>query len=156
MTDLLVLAFADEADAIKMRDALFELKAQQLIRLTDAVSVTRKPTGKMTVKHEVKLVDSAANQGLLLDFVFWMFYQEMAASAATKTPDELQSYMGMDEKLVKEISKVMESCHGALFLLADKLHENSIEEKLQDFEATLLKRPLSKEDEVVMMAVFGR
>jgi uncharacterized membrane protein len=157
VTDLIVLAFANEANATKMRGKLLELKEEgRLIELADAVFVVRKPAGKMTVKREVRLVGSNASQGLLLDFVFWMFYQEMAASAATNTSTNLQGYIGLDDKFVKEISRIMERCQGALFLLTAKFSENRVMDQLQDFNATILKKSLSKEDEATLMAVFGR
>ncbi|HXV43448.1 MAG TPA: DUF1269 domain-containing protein [Anaerolineae bacterium] len=157
MTDLIVLAFANEADAIRMRDKLFELKQEQRLNpLADAVFVVRKPAGKMTVKHEVRLVGTSAYQGLLLDFVFWMFYQEMAASAVANTPNNPQGYIGLDDKFVMEISRVMELSHGALFLLADKFSEDKVKDLLQDFNGTILRKSLSKEDEAMLMAVFGR
>jgi uncharacterized membrane protein len=157
MSDLIVLAFANEADALKIRDKIFELKQERLVQLIDAVSVVKRPNGKLKVKHEIKLADSSAeNQGLLLDFAFWMFYQQIATSPATNAPSEREGYMGVDDKFVKEISRTIELSDAVLFLLATQFSEDRAIGPLQDVDTTLLKTSLSKEDEAVLMAVFGR
>jgi uncharacterized membrane protein len=160
MSDLIVLAFANEADAIKMRDKLFELKQEQLIQLADAVFAVRKPDGKIKVKQEVRLAGnseaSGASQGLLLDFVFWMSWQEIAVSAAANAPNDLRGYIGLDDKFVKEVNRIMEQGHAVLFLLATKFSEDKVLDQLQEVNATILKRSLSKEDEAVLKEVFGR
>jgi uncharacterized membrane protein len=160
MSDLIVLAFANEADAIKMRDKLFELKQEQLIQLADAVFAVRKPDGKIKVKQEVRLAGnseaSGASQGLLLDFVFWMSWQEIAVSAAANAPNDLRGYIGLDDKFVKEVNRIMEQGHAVLFLLATKFSEDKVLDQLQEVNATILKRSLSKEDEAILKETFGR
>src|SRR5262245_16061124 len=122
MSELIVLAFADEADATKMRDKLLKLK--KVIRLIDAVFVVRKQEGKMIVKHEAKLASkSEANdiyQGLLLGFSYWMSWQEIAAS----TSNPLRSYIGLDDRFVKEACRIMEISRAVLFLLVADSPEN--------------------------------
>jgi uncharacterized membrane protein len=156
MSDLIVLAFANEADTLKMRDKLFELKQERLIQLADAVFAVRKPDGKMKVKHEVGLVESGACGGLLLDFVFWISWNEIVTGAATNSSNNLQDYIGLDDKFVEEISTTIEPGHAALFLLAATFSEDKVMDQLQDSNGTILKKSLSKEDEAMLMAVFGR
>jgi uncharacterized membrane protein len=155
MRDLIVLAFANEADTLKMRDKLFELKQERLIQLADAVFVVRRPDGKMKIERQLRLVDSGEGQGLLLDFVYWISWQEIATSAVTTGSNNLQDYIGLDDKFVKEISRTLKQCHAALFLLAATFSEDKVMDQLQDFDGTLLKKSLSKEDETTLKAVFG-
>ena len=156
MSDLVVLAFANEVDAIKMRSKLFELNQERLIQLIDAVFVVRKPDGKMIVKHEGRLADTSTYQGLLLAFIYWMFYQEIAASGTLGAPNNLQGYIGVDVKFVSDIRRILKPGYAALFLLAAKFSKYKVMDHVQDLNATLLKTSLSKTDEALLMAVFGR
>jgi uncharacterized membrane protein len=85
-----------------------------------------------------------------------MSWQEIAVSAAANAPNDLRGYIGLDDKFVKEVNRIMEQGHAVLFLLATKFSEDKVLDQLQEVNATILKRSLSKEDEAVLKEVFGR
>jgi uncharacterized membrane protein len=155
MRDLVVLAFANDADALKTCDKLLELKQERLLQLADAVFVSRKPDGKTKVKQVARLA-GGENQGLLLDFVFWLSWQEMATSTAPGTQDDLPGYIGVDKKFIKEVLQTIKPGRAACFLLATNFAEDKVTGQLQDVTVTLLKTSLSKENEATLKAVFGR
>ena len=159
MTDLIVLASANEGDAIKIRDKLAELKQEQLIQVADAASAVRKRDGKIKVQNEVRLIESGAdgspNQAMLLNFVLWLSWQEIIAGAEANPVRNLRNYIGVDDNFIKEVSKIMEPSHLVLFLLAPRFSESKVMGRLQDLNLTFLKRSLSEQDEATLKETFG-
>ena len=159
MTDLIVLASANAGNTVKIRDILFELKQQQLIQVADAASAVRKTDGKIKVQHEVRLIESSAdsslNQAMLLNFVLWLSWQEITAGAGSSPALYLRDYIGVDDKFVKEVNKLMELSQLILLLLAARFPEDKVMDQLQEFEVTCLKRSLSAQDEAILQETFG-
>src|SRR5262245_15784119 len=155
MTDLIVLASANAGNTVKIRDKLLELKEEQLIQVADAASAVKKTDGKIKVQHEVRLIESSPNQGMLLNFVLWLSWQELTAGATSNAGRSLRDYIGVDDKFVKEVNKLMELSQLVLLLLAARFPEGKVMDQLQDFEVTCLKRSLSEQDEAILNETFG-
>ena len=58
MSEMIVFAFKDATGAEQMRDKLGRLQKEQLITLSDAAVVVRKPDGKVKVKQSPLLGDN--------------------------------------------------------------------------------------------------
>ena len=63
MSNLIVIAFQNEADAFQMRAALAKLQSQYLIEMEDAVVVTRDAKGKVQLHQPVNLTAAGAVGG---------------------------------------------------------------------------------------------
>jgi uncharacterized membrane protein len=123
--------------------------------VVDAVSAIRKLDGKIKVQHEVKLLEFSSNQATLLNFVLWLSWQEATAGEAFKPRGDLRDYIGVDDKFVKEVTRIMESNHLVLLLLAAKFPESKVVARLRDCKITLLKRSLSEKDTAILEETFG-
>ncbi len=159
MATMVVLAFQDETGAERMRDKLIELQKQQLISLSDAAVVVRKPDGKVKVKQAVSLVGAGALGGafwgMLIGLLFWAPWLGLAVGAAAGALGGALSDVGVDDKFIKEVGSTIEPGHSALFLLIERWTEDKVLDAVQDMGATVLQTSLSKEDEAKLKAAFG-
>lgn len=159
MSDLIVLAFEDEASAYQMRDKLLQLQKQQLITLSDAAIVTRKPDGKPKVKQLNSLVGAGAMGGafwgLLIGLLFFAPWLGMAAGALGGALGGKFTDVGVDDRFIKQVGETIQPGHSALFLLVERSTPDKVLPELQSFNATVLQTSLSNEDEAKLRDAFG-
>ncbi len=159
MSQMVVFAFRDETGAEQMRDALDGLQKQQLITLSDAAVVIRKPDGKVKVRQAVSLVGTGALGGafwgMLIGLLFWAPWLGLAIGAAAGALGGALSDVGIDDKFIKEVGATIEPGHSALFLLVERWTEDKVVDELTQFDAQVLQTSLSKEDEAKLQAAFG-
>jgi uncharacterized membrane protein len=159
MATLVVFAFKDEDSAVQMRDKLVSLQKLQLIQLSDAAVVVRKPDGKVKVKQAVSLVGAGALGGafwgMLIGLLFFMPWLGLAIGAASGALGGALSDYGVDDKFIKEVGSTIEPGHSALFLLVESWTEDRVMDEIVEFDAEVLQTSLSKEDEAKLRAAFG-
>ena len=159
MSDLIVLAFEDEASAFQMRDKLLDLQKQQVITLSDAAIVTRKADGKPKVKQLHSLVGAGALGGacwgMLIGLLFFAPWLGLAAGALGGALSGKFTDIGVDDNFIKEVGEKIEPGHSALFLLVEKSTPDKVLPELQDFNATVMQTSLSNEDEEKLREAFG-
>jgi len=159
MATMVVLTFKDETGAERMRDKLIELQKQQLITLSDAAVVVRKPDGKVKVKQAVSLVGAGALGGafwgMLIGMLFWAPWLGLAIGAAAGAAGGALSDIGVDDKFIKEVGSKIEPGHSALFLLVENWTQDKVMDAVREYGAEVLQTSLSKEDEAKLRAAFG-
>lgn len=159
MSDLIVFAFDNPTGAGEMASAVADLQKQQLITLEDAATVVRKDDGKPKVKQAQSLVGAGALGGafwgLLIGLLFWMPWLGLAAGAIGGAIGGKLTDVGIDDNFIKEVSSTIEPGHSALFLLVSSWTEDKVLDKLDDFNATVLRTSLSAEDEAKLKEHFG-
>ena len=62
---------------------------------------------------------------------------------------------GINDDFIKEVGETIKPEGSALFLLTSKWTEDKALERLNKFDATIVKTSLSKEDELKLKAAFG-
>jgi uncharacterized membrane protein len=86
MSELIVFALKNEADAGKMRDKLVSLQKQQLLALDNAAVLVRKQDGKVKVREAVSLVGTGEFGGacwrMLIGPLFLALWLGFAIGAA--------------------------------------------------------------------------
>lgn len=159
MSDLIVLTFDDENSALQMRDKLLQMQKQQLITLSDAAIVTRKPDGKPKIKQLNSLVGAGALGGafwgMLIGLLFWAPWLGLAAGALGGALSGKFTDIGVDDKFIKEVGETIEPGHAALFLLVMRVTADKVLPQLSDFNAKVLQTSLSNEDEAKLRDFFG-
>ncbi len=159
MSELIVFAFETPTGAEEMRDALGGLQKEQLIKLSDAAVVVRKPDGKVKVKQAVNLVGAGAMGGafwgMFIGLLFWMPWLGLAVGAITGAISGKLSDYGIDDDFIKEVGEQVEPGHSALFLMVEKWTEDKVMERLTSFNVSVLRTSLSAEDEERLKAAFG-
>ena len=159
MSELVVVAFDNEAGAAEMRDALVELQKQQLVILDDAAVVARKPDGKVKVKQAANLVGSGALGGafwgMLIGLLFWVPWLGLAMGALSGALGGALSDYGVDDGFVKEVGNTIQPGHSALFLLIREATPDKLMDELRQFNGKILQTSLSKEAEAKLKEAFG-
>ena len=159
MSELFALAFKTETGASEMLDTIKSLQKQQLITVSDAATVVRKPDGKVKVNQAVSLVGAGALGGafwgMLIGLLFWMPWLGLAVGAVTGAISGKLSDYGIDDSFIKEVGEKVEPGGSALFLMVEKATGDKVMEELSKFEVEVLQTSLSREDEEKLKAAFG-
>lgn len=159
MSELIVLAFKDEASALQAQSELSNLQKQQLIALSDAALVTRRADGKVKVKQAQSLVGAGALGGafwgMLIGLLFFMPWMGLAIGAITGAIAGKLSDIGIDDDFIKEVGQTVEPGQAALFLMVEKITEDKVLPELGKYGPTVLRTNLSAEDEAKLKAAMG-
>jgi uncharacterized membrane protein len=159
VSDLIVVAFANETGAEQMRDALVGMQERHLLTLEDAAVVVRKQDGKVKVKQVVNLVGTGALggsfRGMLIGIIFWMPWLGAAIGALSGAVAGMFTDIGVDDSFIKEVADTVEPGHSALFLLVKEATPEKMVDELGQFNGKLLQTSLSAEDEVRLKDLFG-
>ncbi len=159
MSELIVLAFDNEASAFQMRDKLLQLQQQELITLADAAIVIRDKKGKPKVKQLQSLVGAGAVGGafwgMLIGLLFFAPWLGMVAGALGGALGGKFTDVGVDDKFIKEVGETIEPGHAALFLLVVKATADKVLPELTSFNAKVIKTSLTNEQEAKLREAFG-
>jgi uncharacterized membrane protein len=159
MSELIVFAFPTEDGAYKMDETIHQLKKEELMTLDDAAIVIRKPDGKIKVKQATHLVGvgmvGGAFWGMLIGIFFWMPWLGLAVGAISGAITGALSDYGINDDFIKEVGATIKPSGSALFLLISKWTEDKALERLNKFNATVVRTSLTKEEEEKLKAVFG-
>jgi len=130
MSELLVIAFDDEAKAEQVRDQLIALQKTHIVSLADAVIATKRANGKVKLNQIASQATSGALAGgfwgLLIGAIFLMPHIGLLFGAATGGLAGALTDVGVDDDFMREVGSELDSGSAALFLLirsmtADKL-----------------------------------
>lgn len=159
MSELIVFAFQNEAGAGEMSAELQNLQQAQLINLSDAATVIRKPDGQVKVKQANNLVGAGALGGafwgMLIGLLFFMPWMGLAVGAVMGAIAGKAIDVGIDDKFIKEVGATIQPGQSALFLMVETWTEDKVLPELTRFDATILRTNLSAEDEAKLKAAFG-
>lgn len=159
MSELIVFAFQDESGAGKMSAELENLQKAQLINLSDAATVIRKPDGQVKVKQANNLVGAGALGGafwgMLIGLLFFMPWMGLAVGAVMGAIAGKAIDVGIDDKFIKEVGATIQPGQSALFLMVESWTEDKVLPELTGFDASILRTNLSAEDEAKLKAAFG-
>lgn len=159
MSELIVLAFKTEAGAQEMSGSVKHLQKAQLIKLTDAATVVRRPDGKVKVKQATNLVGvgalGGAFWGMFIGLMFFMPWLGLAVGAVTGAISGKLTDYGIDDDFIQEVGEQVEPGGSALFLLVDEWTEDKVLDELGKYNAQVIRTSLSKDDEEKLKAAFG-
>ncbi len=151
MSDLIVLTFDGEAQALAVRDRLIKLQQQQVISLEDAAVVVRRSDGTVKVRQITNLSGAGALGGAfwgaLIGFLVSMPWVGLAVGAATGALAGKFSDMGVDDQFIKEIGDHLAPGQAALFLYVEKMPFDRLRDELSDVDAGVLQTSFTAEQE---------
>jgi uncharacterized membrane protein len=142
-----------------MDETIHQLKKEELMTLKDAAVVIRKSDGKIKVKQATHLVGAGmvggAFWGMLIGLFFWLPWLGLAIGAiAGAISGALMDY-GINDDFIKEVGATIKPGGSALFLLIEKWTEDKALERLNKFNATIIRTSLTKEEEEKLKVAFG-
>jgi uncharacterized membrane protein len=152
MSNLIAIAYDDVATASAVRDKLFQLQAQHLITLEDAVVVERKLDGKIKL-HQVG--GSSAGRGAaggalwggLIGLIFFMPFLGAAIGAGTGALAGSAVDAGVDNNFMRQVGEQLTPGKAALFVLVIDSTPERVLPEIAPYGGTILNTSLSPEAE---------
>ncbi|HEY2573383.1 MAG TPA: DUF1269 domain-containing protein [Verrucomicrobiaceae bacterium] len=160
MSNLIVIAFQNSADAFALRAALAKLQTQYLIEMEDAVVVTRDDKGKVQLHQAVNLTTAGAAGGafwgMLIGMLFFNPLLGAAIGAGTGALSGKAADIGINDPFMKELGATFTPGSSALFVLVRKSTPDKVIEALKPFagKGKVLQSSLTKDQEDELRKLF--
>ena len=153
MSQLIVIGFDAEADAFALRQELGAAQKEYLLRLEDAVVVTRPTEGEYQLHQALNLTGAGALTG-----TFWggliglLFLNPLAGAAIGAASGALAGNAtdyGINDDFIRQIGKTVPVGSGAVFILARDFNLDKLMPRLEKYEgrARVIQTSLSNADE---------
>lgn len=139
MSDLIIVAFADEATAFEAGKALVALQKEFIIEMEDVVVVTRDADGKVNLHQAVNLTTGGAIGGGVWGALIGMLFLNPIVGAAVGAGAGALvgkfSDLGIDDGFLRDIGKSLDKGGAAVGLLVRKMTQDKVLERLEPFRA---------------------
>ena len=158
MSDLIVVAFPDEATAFAAGKALVALQKEFLIEMEDVVVVTRAENGRVTLHQATDLTTGGAIGGGLWGALIGMLFLNPVVGAAVGAGAGALagkfSDIGIDDNFLRNIGKSLDKGGAAVGLLVRKMTADKVLERLAPFgkKGRVMQTSLSHEAEARLKA----
>lgn len=152
MSQLIVVGFDVEEDAFALRQELAAAQKEYLLRLEDAVVVTRPSAGEYQLHQALNLTATGALTGTfwggLIGLLFLAPLAGAAIGAASGALAGSATDYGINDDFIREIGKTVPEGGGAVFILATNFNLDKLLPRLEKYSgARVIKSSLSDEDE---------
>src|SRR6201995_1497630 len=121
MSDLVAVAFDDQATAEKVLGTLARLQKEHVLELEDAVIVTRNPDGKVKLHQSNKLAAGGAVGGALrgglIGLIFFLPLIGMAIGAASGAGGGALTDVGVDDNFLRDLGAKLKPNGAAVIVL---------------------------------------
>lgn len=160
MSDLIVVAFKDEATAFEMRAELVKLQKEYLLEMEDVVVVTRSADDKVQLHQTANLTAlSAVSGGFWGMLVGLLFLNPLAGAAIGAGAGALSgsfSDVGINDDFMRKLGATLTPGTSAVFILVRKFTTDKVVERLAEFHAKgqVLQTSLAKDDEASLRAAL--
>lgn len=159
MSNLIVIAFEEEHKAFELRAELVKLQKEYLIKMEDAVVVTKDDEGKVKLHQAVNLTAAGAVGGTfwgaLIGLIFLNPLVGAAVGAGAGAISGKIADIGIDDKFMKELGETFQPNTSALCVLVKQATPDKVLEKLSGFGGKVLQTSLSKVDEDKLQQVLA-
>lgn len=161
MSDLVIVAFPDEATAFDARAALVKMQREYLIEMEDAVVITRKDDGGVHLHQAVNLTAVGAAGG-----TFWgalvglLFLNPLVGAAVGAGAGALSGWMsdvGINDAFLKDVGNSIPPGGAALGVLIRKMTADKVLAGMEGFagKGRVLRTSLSTEQEAKLAEVLA-
>ena len=160
MSDLIVVAFKDEATAFEMRAELVKMQKEYLLEMEDVVVVTRSADDKVQLHQAANLTALGAVSGgfwgMLVGLLFLNPIAGAAMGAGAGALSGSFTDVGINDDFMRELGQTLTPGSSAVFILARKFTTDKVVDKLAEFHAKgrILQTSLAKDDEASLRAAL--
>ena len=139
MSDLIVVAFKDEATAFEMRAELVRMQKEYLMEMEDVVIVTRTEGGEVQLHQAVNLTASGALGGgfwgAMVGMLFLNPLIEAAVGAGAGALAGRAADIGINDDFMRDVGQSLEKGGSAVCVLVRKMTADKVLERLSAFRA---------------------
>lgn len=151
MANLVVVTFANEDDAGRVRDSLRELQKSGRLSVDDAAVVVKDAEGKVHIKGEADTgvkwgAVGGGLLGLMLASIFFPVAGIVIGVAGGAAVGALAD-KGIQKSFVKEVAESLQPGNSALFVIGRDADPNAVLAVLRNYEGKVFHTSLSPEDE---------
>ncbi|PWJ84629.1 putative membrane protein [Pseudaminobacter salicylatoxidans] len=154
MSDLIVIVYPTEAKAEEVRERLFDLQKQYLIKISDAVIATKNEAGKIKLNQLLNTTVAGAVSGsfwgLLIGVLFLNPLLGVAVGTASGALGGALSDFGINDAFMKELSGSLQPDNAALFVLVQEMTADKVLKEISGFGGVVLKTSLDETKEQVL------
>jgi uncharacterized membrane protein len=158
MSDLIAIAYPDQATAERVRGRLGEAVKAKLIELDDVVVVTRDDDGKVKLHQAVSTAGAGAAGGAvwggLIGLIFLAPLLGMAIGAASGAAGGAMADYGVDDRFMKELGQKLTPGSAALIVLVRSMTADKILPNIQE-QGHVIQSSLSNESEAQLEAALA-
>jgi uncharacterized membrane protein len=151
MSNLIAVAFPDQATAEEVMATLGRLQKEHAIELEDAVIVTRDDKGKVKLHQSNKLVAGGAAGGALwgglIGLIFLVPLFGMAIGAATGAATGALTDVGVDDNFMKDLGAKLQPGGAALIVLVHRSTPDKVLPEIAGFGGEVIQTSLDDETE---------
>lgn len=161
MSDLVIVAFPDEATAFEARAALVGLQKEYLIEMEDVVIVTRaEDSGDVKLHQAVNLTAAGAAGGTMWGTLVGLLFLNpllgAAVGAGTGALVGRFSDIGINDDFIRDVGRSLERGGSAICVLIRKMTGDKVLERLEPFRAKgrVVQTSLSKDSDEALRRLF--
>ncbi len=140
MSDLLILAFPDEATAFALRAELVKLQREYLIEMEDVVVVTKATDGSAQLHQAINLsANGAIGGGFWGALMGLLFLNPLVGAAVGAGAGALAGRMadiGIDDEFLRNVGASLDNGGSALCVLVRKMTADKVLARLDAFRET--------------------
>lgn len=159
MSDLVFIAYPDEAKAEEVRQKVLGLQREYLIELGDAVVVVKNADGHVKLNQLINSTAagavSGALWGTLIGFIFLMPLVGAAVGVASGALGGKLTDVGIDDKFMKDAASSLQPGTAGLFLLIRKMTTDKVLADLKGTGGTVMRTSLDEKAEAALRAAIG-
>ena len=159
MSELIVIAFPNEAKAERVRQKLLAMQKDYLIEMGDAVIAVKDEKGRIKLNQllNAKAVGAVSGTfwGSLIGLIFLMPLAGAAVGAASGAVAGALTDLGINDKWMKQVAAVIQPGTAALFVLVRKASGEKVLEGIKGEGGTVLKTSLDHTKEAALQAALA-
>lgn len=160
MSDLVAIVYPSEAKAEEVRQRLFKLQKEYLIKLSDAVIAVKTEAGPVKLNQLVNTTAAGAASGsfwgLLIGVLFLNPIIGVALGAASGALGGALSDYGINDAFMKELSATLKPGNAALFVLIQEMTPDKVLKEIQDAGGIVLKTSLDDSKEKLLRDALAK
>ena len=160
MSDLVVIVYPSEAKAEEVRQRLFQLQKEYLIKLSDAVIAVKTEAGPVKLNQLVNTTAAGAASGsfwgLLIGVLFLNTIIGVALGAASGAPGGALADYGINDAFMKELSANLQPGKAALFVLIQEMTADKVLKEIQGAGGVVLKTSLDDSKEKLLRDALAK
>jgi uncharacterized membrane protein len=153
MSDLIIVAFPDEAAAFRAGQALVVLQKQYQVEMEDVVVVTRDENGEVNLNQSVKLDTGAAIGGGLWGLLIGMLFLDPPGGGVDGSGPGIMGArfndLGLDEAFLSDVRQSLDQGGAAVGMRVRKIATQKVLEGLEPYRSTgrVIRTSLSQQAE---------
>ncbi len=151
MSNLVAIAYPDQATAEEVMGTLGRLSTEKSIELEDAVVVTRDDKGKVKLHQSNKLAAAGAAGGALwgglIGLIFLVPLLGMAVGAATGAATGKLTDVGVDDNFMKDLGSKLQPGGAAVIVLIHRSTPDKVLPEIAKFGGDVIQTSLDNETE---------